>query len=67
MEPVPIPWGSPGVLSKPLHSQTAKSQTTHGFWKAFLKKCLFCQRVKGLLIDFVCLSDGLRKTQEPKV
>lgn len=27
------------------------------------RNSFFCQRVKGLLIDFVCLSDGLRKTQ----
>jgi hypothetical protein len=63
MEPAPIPWENLKVVSKPSHSQTANSQTRACFWKAFSQKFLFCQRVKGLLIDFVCLSDRLRKTQ----
>lgn len=61
-------------LGKPASSVEAfaqpNSQESNNPWllEGILEEMpFFCQRVKGLLIDFVCLSDGLRKTQEPKV
>lgn len=48
MEPVPVPWGSPKVVSLPSLQPNSQRQATKSFWKAFLQKCLFCRRVKGL-------------------